>query len=160
MPICSVMCRQEAEREDRHLSGLEPSGQAWHSERQASPRFPSPTSPGNTYHSAKSCGEESVVATMRAPWEGGLDQVVRTIFSIWESTRCTLSASFPTTVRFPTRSSSPKFLENDCAQKSSKPSETKYRTAQASLSRLPEAKPWYAESKNGNRNRRCKEEQC
>uniref|UniRef100_A0A8C3MVC9 Uncharacterized protein n=1 Tax=Geospiza parvula TaxID=87175 RepID=A0A8C3MVC9_GEOPR len=102
----------------------------------------------------------SVVATMRAPWEGGLDQVVRTIFSIWDSTRCTLSASFPTTVRFPTRSSSPKFLENDCAQKSSKPSETKYRTAQASLSRLPEANPWYAESKNGNRLRRCKEEQC
>uniref|UniRef100_A0A8V0Z5A5 Uncharacterized protein n=1 Tax=Gallus gallus TaxID=9031 RepID=A0A8V0Z5A5_CHICK len=87
------------------------------------------------------CGEVSVVATMRAPWEGGLDQVVRTIFSIWESTRCTLSSSFPTTDRFPTRSSSPKFLENDCAQKSSKPSETKYRTAQASLSRLPEAKP-------------------
>uniref|UniRef100_A0A8C5TU11 Uncharacterized protein n=1 Tax=Malurus cyaneus samueli TaxID=2593467 RepID=A0A8C5TU11_9PASS len=108
----------------------------------------------------QSCGEESVVATMRAPWEGGLDQVVRTIFSIWESTRCTLSASLPTTVRFPTRSSSPKFLENDCAQKSSKPSETKYRTAQASLSRLPEANPWYAESKNGNRHRRCKEEQC
>uniref|UniRef100_A0A8D2MKQ7 Uncharacterized protein n=2 Tax=Passerellidae TaxID=1729112 RepID=A0A8D2MKQ7_ZONAL len=106
------------------------------------------------------CGEASVVATMRAPCEGGLDQVVRTIFSIWDSTRCTLSASFPTTVRFPTRSSSPKFLENDCAQKSSKPSETKYRTAQASLSRLPEANPWYAESKNGNRLRRCKEEQC
>uniref|UniRef100_A0A674GVM3 Uncharacterized protein n=1 Tax=Taeniopygia guttata TaxID=59729 RepID=A0A674GVM3_TAEGU len=105
------------------------------------------------------CGEESVVATMRAPWEGGLDQVVRTIFSIWDSTRCTLSASFPTTVRFPTLSSSPKFLENDCAQKSSKPSETKYRTAQASFSRLPEANPWYAESKNGNRLRRCKEEQ-
>uniref|UniRef100_A0A803YME5 Uncharacterized protein n=1 Tax=Meleagris gallopavo TaxID=9103 RepID=A0A803YME5_MELGA len=89
----------------------------------------------------KHCGEVSVVATMRAPCEGGLDQVVRTIFSIWESTRCTLSSSFPTTVKFPTRSSSPKFLENDCAQKSSKPSETKYRTAQASLSRLPEAKP-------------------
>uniref|UniRef100_A0A493TFG5 Uncharacterized protein n=1 Tax=Anas platyrhynchos platyrhynchos TaxID=8840 RepID=A0A493TFG5_ANAPP len=107
------------------------------------------------------CGDVSVVATMRAPWEGGLDQVVRTIFSIWESTRCTLSASFPTTVRFPThRPHRPKFLENDCAQKSSKPSETKYRTAQASLSRLPEAKPWYAESKNGNRNRRWKEEQC
>uniref|UniRef100_A0A8D2NSY9 Uncharacterized protein n=1 Tax=Zosterops lateralis melanops TaxID=1220523 RepID=A0A8D2NSY9_ZOSLA len=106
------------------------------------------------------CGEASVVATMRAPWDGGLDQVVRTIFSIWDSTRCTLSASFPTTVRFPTRSSSPKFLENDCAQKSSKPSETKYRTAQASFSRLPEANPWYAESKNGNRFRRCKEEQC
>uniref|UniRef100_A0A669QDI2 Uncharacterized protein n=1 Tax=Phasianus colchicus TaxID=9054 RepID=A0A669QDI2_PHACC len=53
----------------------------------------------------RSCGEVSVVATMRAPWEGGLDQVVRTIFSIWESTRCTLSSSFPTTVRFPTRSS-------------------------------------------------------
>lgn len=31
--------------------------------------------------------------------------MVRTIFSIWESTRCTLSSSFPTTVRFPTRSS-------------------------------------------------------
>uniref|UniRef100_A0A8B9J0V4 Uncharacterized protein n=1 Tax=Amazona collaria TaxID=241587 RepID=A0A8B9J0V4_9PSIT len=112
----------------------------------------------------QSWGEESVVATMRAPWEGGLDQVVRTIFSIWESTRCTLSVSFPTTKKceplIPYIMTNPKFLENDCAQKSSKPSETKYRTAQASLSRLPEANPWYAESKNGNRNRRCKEEQC
>ena len=36
----------------------------------------------------------------------------------------------------------PKFLEKDWATKSSKPSETKKRMAQASLSRLPEAKPW------------------
>uniref|UniRef100_A0A8C0B184 Uncharacterized protein n=1 Tax=Buteo japonicus TaxID=224669 RepID=A0A8C0B184_9AVES len=159
MPICSVMWFQVpgVPRDSSRDRTIWPSLAL---RETASPHFPSPTSPGNTYHSAKSCGEESVVATMRAPWEGGLDQVVRTIFSIWESTRCTLSASFATTVRFPTRSSSPKFLENDCAQKSSKPSETKYRTAQASLSRLPEAKPWYAESKNGNRNRRCKEEQC
>lgn len=34
-----------------------------------------------------------------------MDQVIRTIFSIWERTRRTLSASFATTVRFPTRSS-------------------------------------------------------
>lgn len=42
---------------------------------------------------------------MRAPWAGGLDQVIRTIFSIWERTRRMLSGSFATTVRFPTRSS-------------------------------------------------------
>uniref|UniRef100_A0A8D0E9E4 Uncharacterized protein n=1 Tax=Salvator merianae TaxID=96440 RepID=A0A8D0E9E4_SALMN len=88
---------------------------------------------GGPYHSAKSSGEVSVVATIRAPCDGGLDQRVR----------CTLSASFATMVKFPTRSSekTPKFLEKDWAQKSSKPSETKKRTAQASLSREPEAKP-------------------
>uniref|UniRef100_A0A8C2UA66 Uncharacterized protein n=1 Tax=Coturnix japonica TaxID=93934 RepID=A0A8C2UA66_COTJA len=92
------------------------------------------------------CGEVSVVATMRAPWVGGLDQVVRTIFSIWESTRCTLSSSFPTTVRFPTRSSVDKPREMSLwsytlLQSRALPSSKHYRTAQASLSRLPEAKP-------------------
>uniref|UniRef100_A0A3P9AEA0 Uncharacterized protein n=1 Tax=Esox lucius TaxID=8010 RepID=A0A3P9AEA0_ESOLU len=53
-----------------------------------------------------------VMATIRAPWEGGLDHV------------------------------RPKFLEKDWAQNSSKPWDTKYRMAQASLSRFPEAKPW------------------
>uniref|UniRef100_A0A4W5JQ45 Uncharacterized protein n=1 Tax=Hucho hucho TaxID=62062 RepID=A0A4W5JQ45_9TELE len=57
--------------------------------------------------------ERDVMATMRAPWEGGLDQVVLTIFSIWDRTRVRLSLSWATT-----------------------------RMAQASLSRLPDAKPW------------------
>jgi hypothetical protein len=35
----------------------------------------------------------------------------------------------------------PKFLEKDWEQKSSKPLSTKYLTAQASVSRQPEAKP-------------------
>lgn len=56
-------------------------------------------------HSLKSSGELRVVATMRAPWDGGLDQVVLTIFSIWDKTRIRLSASWATTVRLPTRSS-------------------------------------------------------
>lgn len=58
-----------------------------------------------THHSLKSCGSERVRATMRAPCEGGLDHVMRTIFSIWDSTRRMLSDSLATTVRFPTRSS-------------------------------------------------------
>lgn len=58
-----------------------------------------------TYHSLKSSGEVRVMVTMRAPWDGGLDQVILTIFSIWERTRFRLSASRATTVRLPTRSS-------------------------------------------------------
>lgn len=45
------------------------------------------------------------MATRRAPWDGGLDQVIRTIFSIWDRTRFKLSWSLATTVRFPTLSS-------------------------------------------------------
>lgn len=37
--------------------------------------------------------------------------MIRTIFSIWERTRRTLSDSFPTTVRFPTLSSKEKTRE-------------------------------------------------
>uniref|UniRef100_A0A672FV62 Uncharacterized protein n=1 Tax=Salarias fasciatus TaxID=181472 RepID=A0A672FV62_SALFA len=77
-------------------------------------------------------------------------RVVLTIFSIWDRMRVRFSLSRATTVRFPTLSS-----ENGAllyrATKSSKPSDTKKRIAQASLSRLPEAKPWYAESKNTKR---------
>lgn len=57
------------------------------------------------HHSAKSCGELRVTATMRAPWVGGLDQVVLTIFSIWDSTVFRWSGWRVTMVRFPTRSS-------------------------------------------------------
>lgn len=45
------------------------------------------------------------MATTRAPWDGGLDHVVLTIFSIWDRTLFRFSASRVTTVRFPTRSS-------------------------------------------------------
>lgn len=57
------------------------------------------------HHSMKSSGELRVRATRRAPWDGGLDQVVLTIFSIWDRTRFRLSASRATMVRLPTRSS-------------------------------------------------------
>lgn len=57
------------------------------------------------YHSANSSGLLSVLLTTRAPWEGGLDQVVLTIFSIWDRVRVRLSPSLATTVRFPTLSS-------------------------------------------------------
>lgn len=60
---------------------------------------------GASDHSANSCGEFSVMATTRAPWDGGLDHVVLTIFSIWDRVLFRLSASRATTVRFPTRSS-------------------------------------------------------
>ena len=42
---------------------------------------------------------------MRAPWDGGLDQVVLTIFSIWDRMRLRFSLSWATTVRLPTLSS-------------------------------------------------------
>lgn len=58
-----------------------------------------------TNHSANSSGEFSVMATTRAPWAGGLDHVVLTIFSIWDRILFRLSASRVTMVRFPTRSS-------------------------------------------------------
>uniref|UniRef100_A0A3B3RCB2 Secreted protein n=1 Tax=Paramormyrops kingsleyae TaxID=1676925 RepID=A0A3B3RCB2_9TELE len=56
------------------------------------------------------------------------------IFSC-DSTRLASSASLHTTVKPPTRSPGPMFL----------------RTAQASRSMSPLAKPWYAMSKNGSR---------
>lgn len=59
-----------------------------------------------TYHSANSSGLLRVLLTMRAPWDGGLDQVVLTIFSIWDRVRERFSLSLATTVRFPTLSSS------------------------------------------------------
>lgn len=59
----------------------------------------------SAHHSAKSCGELRVTATMRAPWVGGLDHVVLTIFSIWDSTVFRWSGWRVTMVRFPTRSS-------------------------------------------------------
>ena len=58
-----------------------------------------------TYHSANSSGQFRVLLTMRAPWDGGLDQVVRTIFSIWDRMRVKFSLSLATTVRLPTLSS-------------------------------------------------------
>lgn len=57
------------------------------------------------YHSANSSGLLRVLLMMRAPWDGGLDQVVLTIFSIWDRVRDRLSLSWATTVRFPTLSS-------------------------------------------------------
>ena len=50
----------------------------------------------------------------------------------------------------PTRSPyNPRFFEYDCAQKNSMPRSAKRRTAAASSSRFPLAKPWYATSKKG-----------
>lgn len=48
---------------------------------------------GCSDHSANSSGEFSVMATTRAPWDGGLDHVVLTIFSIWDRILFRLSAS-------------------------------------------------------------------
>lgn len=65
------------------------------------------------YHSAKSSGLLSVLLTTRAPWDGGLDQVVLTIFSIWDRMRVRFSPSWATTVRLPTLSSDNKEMR-DC----------------------------------------------
>uniref|UniRef100_A0A8C2XLR3 Uncharacterized protein n=1 Tax=Cyclopterus lumpus TaxID=8103 RepID=A0A8C2XLR3_CYCLU len=86
-------------------------------------------------------GELRVLLTMRAPWDGGLDHVVLTIFSIWDRMRDKFSPSWATTVRLPTLSSG-EIKKDIITITISKPSETKYRMAQASLSRSPEAKPW------------------
>ena len=60
--------------------------------------------------------------------------------------------SLTTTVKLPARSLySPKFLLKLWEQKISKPWSTKNRTAQASVSREPLAKPWYAQSKKTKR---------
>lgn len=71
------------------------------------------------YHSAKSSGQLRVLLTMRAPWDGGLDQVVLTIFSIWDRMRVRFSLSWATTVRLPTLSSDNSGREKrDCFIKS------------------------------------------
>ena len=45
------------------------------------------------------------------------------------------------------------FLANDCEHPTLCPSSTKMRIAAASRSQSPDANPWYAMSKNGNRRR-------
>lgn len=59
----------------------------------------------SAHHSVNSSGVFRVMATTRAPWDGGLDHVVLTIFSIWDRILFRLSASLVTMVRLPTRSS-------------------------------------------------------
>lgn len=72
---------------------------------QKAPRGAWSSGRGASDHSANSCGEFRVMATTLAPWDGGLDHVVLTIFSIWDRVLFRLSVSRATTVRFPTRSS-------------------------------------------------------
>uniref|UniRef100_A0A674NCN6 Uncharacterized protein n=1 Tax=Takifugu rubripes TaxID=31033 RepID=A0A674NCN6_TAKRU len=94
------------------------------------------------YHSAKSSGELSVLLTMRAPCEGGLDQVVLTIFSIWDRMRVRFSLSWATTVRLPTLSSDHKDRRGNYFPAPRGCFSTRRTHCKASLSRLPEAKPW------------------
>mmetsp|Transcript_1329 Transcript_1329/g.3757 ORF Transcript_1329/g.3757 Transcript_1329/m.3757 type:complete len:201 (-) Transcript_1329:603-1205(-) len=107
-------------------------------------------------HSARHCdsraGSESTALTMRAPWHGGLEYIGRMMILSCESTRAASSASSQIMFRTPTRSPySPKFLANDWASATGTPSETKCRSANASASASPDAKPWYAESKKSER---------
>uniref|UniRef100_A0A3Q3GFP6 Uncharacterized protein n=1 Tax=Labrus bergylta TaxID=56723 RepID=A0A3Q3GFP6_9LABR len=80
----------------------------------------------------ESSGVLRVMATIRAPWDGGLDHVVLTIFSIWDRTLFRLSALRATMVRLPTRSSDGTEICQSLARQNLKsPMETK----------LPEANP-------------------
>ena len=58
-----------------------------------------------SYHSAKRAGLLSTVATTLQPWAGELDHVVLTTIIICDRTFNTLSGSFVTNTRLPTRSS-------------------------------------------------------
>uniref|UniRef100_A0A3P9H8K9 Uncharacterized protein n=2 Tax=Oryzias latipes TaxID=8090 RepID=A0A3P9H8K9_ORYLA len=64
------------------------------------------------------------------------------ILAPFTSTLFASSASLQTTVKPPTRSPSPMFLAKDCDRTMLCPCSMKYRTAQASRSMSPLAKPW------------------
>eukprot|EP00732_Lithocolla_globosa_P002335 Lithocolla_globosa_v1_NODE_1505_length_2524_cov_47.443499.p3 type:complete len:124 gc:universal NODE_1505_length_2524_cov_47.443499:1555-1926(+) len=73
----------------------------------------------------------------------------RTTILIWDSTAACTFASSHTMENCPTLSPyKPIFLAKDWAKRTRCPSLTKVRRACASLSGSPEAKPWYAMSKN------------
>mmetsp|Transcript_68 Transcript_68/g.228 ORF Transcript_68/g.228 Transcript_68/m.228 type:complete len:219 (-) Transcript_68:574-1230(-) len=101
----------------------------------------------SAYHWGLSLGSSSTVATMRAPWMGGLEYMGRMMILSCERMRSASSVEDPTKEKHPMRSPyRPKFLAKDWATHTSLPSATKLRSAHASLSASPEAKPWYAVS--------------
>mmetsp|Transcript_10048 Transcript_10048/g.42257 ORF Transcript_10048/g.42257 Transcript_10048/m.42257 type:complete len:219 (-) Transcript_10048:578-1234(-) len=99
-------------------------------------------------------GSPRMVATIAAPCRGGLEYIGRASSFICDSTRCASSASSHMMEKHPIRwPYRPMFLANDCEHPTLCPSSTKMRIAAASRSQSPDANPWYAMSKNGNKRR-------
>lgn len=98
-----------------------------------------------TFHSALSSGLPITLAAIAAPCMGGFEYMGRTTSFSCDSTRVATSLVSDTTLSAPARSPySPMFLANDCASTSSKPADSNSRTAAASASRSPLAKPYGA----------------
>uniref|UniRef100_A0A3B3B7S7 Uncharacterized protein n=1 Tax=Oryzias melastigma TaxID=30732 RepID=A0A3B3B7S7_ORYME len=97
------------------------------------------------FNPATSC---SLIEMMRLAIEStscrssGVFKIVEAILAPFTSTRFASSASLQTTVKPPTRSPSPMFLAKDCDRTMLCPCSMKCRTAQASRSMSPLAKPW------------------
>mmetsp|Transcript_23912 Transcript_23912/g.66475 ORF Transcript_23912/g.66475 Transcript_23912/m.66475 type:complete len:205 (-) Transcript_23912:520-1134(-) len=99
----------------------------------------------------RSSGSPSTLAAIRAPWSGGEEYMGRTIrcFSC-DITAAASEAELQTRLKAPTLSPyRPIDLAYEVQTMGRNPAPTKARTAYASLSGSPVAKPWYAESKTG-----------
>uniref|UniRef100_A0A8C5Z671 Uncharacterized protein n=1 Tax=Marmota marmota marmota TaxID=9994 RepID=A0A8C5Z671_MARMA len=139
MPIWSVMCCQLWE--EPSFLRLETS---WVRILMMRSAMPFTSCNLNIYHCFRKSGEVRMVEAIRAPLRGGLEYKGRiTIFSC-DSTLLASSASLQTTVKAPTRSLpyKPMFLAYDWQRQTLMPCSMKWRTAQASLSPSPLAKPW------------------
>ncbi len=83
------------------------------------------------------------MAATRAPCAGGLEYMGRTMTSTVDRTAAADAASAATMCSAPSRSQyMPMFFANDWHTIISKPRATKRRSAAASVSRSPLAKPW------------------
>nr|BAE21523.1 unnamed protein product [Mus musculus] len=134
MPIWSVMCCQLWE--EPSFFRLETSWVLMLMMRSAMP-FTS------CNHCFRKSGEVRMVAVIRAPLRGGLEYRGRIKIFSCDSTLLASSASLQTTVKAPTRSPyRPMFLAYDWQRQTLMPCSMKCRTAQASLSPSPLAKPW------------------
>uniref|UniRef100_A0A5F9CZJ3 Uncharacterized protein n=1 Tax=Oryctolagus cuniculus TaxID=9986 RepID=A0A5F9CZJ3_RABIT len=143
MPIWSVMCCQLWV--EPSFLRLETSWVRMPMMRSAMPF----TSCNLLYHCFRKSGEVRIVEAIRAPWIGGLEYIGRIKIFNCDSTLLASSASLQITVKAPTRSPEktnlpykPMFLAYDWQRHTLMPCSMKWRTAQASLSPSPLAKPW------------------
>uniref|UniRef100_A0A2I3TFC3 Uncharacterized protein n=2 Tax=Pan TaxID=9596 RepID=A0A2I3TFC3_PANTR len=89
----------------------------------------------NLYHCFRKSGVFRMAAAIRAPLRGGLEYMGRIKIFNCDSTLLASSASLQTIVK-------PMFLAYDWQRQTLMPCSMKWRTAQASLSPSPLAKPW------------------
>uniref|UniRef100_A0A2K6M5P8 Uncharacterized protein n=2 Tax=Rhinopithecus TaxID=542827 RepID=A0A2K6M5P8_RHIBE len=87
------------------------------------------------YHCFRKSGVFRMAAAIRAPLRGGLEYMGRIKIFNCDSTLLASSASLQTIVK-------PMFLAYDWQRQTLMPCSMKWRTAQASLSPSPLAKPW------------------